>query len=69
MHSPSAKQKTNQSIIVHDKLAGEIHDMLLDENNNDLAHAFNQACVEISLLNKEIERLNGRVSSGYIRKK
>lgn len=69
MKTPSAKQKTNQSMIVHDELAGQIHDLLLDENQHDLAHAYNQACCEIALLNREIERLQGRVSSGYIRKK
>jgi hypothetical protein len=62
-------QIANQSLVMHDEMVSEIHDNLLDDNNQDLAHAFNQACSTIAELYKEIERLEKGVSAGYVRKK
>jgi hypothetical protein len=69
MQAPSATQKHNQTLIMHDEMVGAIHDRLMDDNQLDVAHAFNEACVEIAELYKEIDRLEGRVSSGFVRKK
>lgn len=57
----------NQRLLVNDELVGEIHDRILDENNLDLAHAYNQACVEIADLYRIINKLDKSVSSGFVR--
>ena len=62
-------QIENQSLVMHDEMVSEIHDNLLDDNNQDLAHAFNQACSIIAELYKELDRLERGVSAGYVRKK
>jgi hypothetical protein len=62
-------QKEYQTLVMSDPFVGEIHDRLLDENDLDLAHAFNSACVEISVLIFEIQKLEEAASSGFIRKK
>ncbi len=62
-------QQKNQDSVMHDPLVSEIHDRLLDDNNLDLAHAFNAACVEISELYLEIDRLSKGLSAGFVRRK
>ena len=59
----------NQQLVMHNDLVGAIHDRLLDDNNLDLAHAFNAAVCEIAALYLELERLERSASSGMIRKK
>ena len=59
----------NQQMIHSDELVGEIHDRLLDDNNLDLAHAFNQACVEIAELYLELDKTSKGLSAGFVRRK
>jgi hypothetical protein len=54
---------------MQDELVSEIHDNLLDDNNLDIQHAFNQACCEIAGLYIEIEKLERGISAGFVRKK
>lgn len=58
-----------QKLIMTDELVGEIHDRILDDNNLDLAHAYNQACVELASLYRSLDKLEKSVSHGFIRVK
>jgi len=62
-------QEINQSYVMQDPLVSEIHDRLLDDNNLDLAHAFNAACVEIASLYVDIDKLSKGLSAGFVRRK
>ncbi len=62
-------QKRHQNLVTQDELVSEIHDNLLDDNNLDIQHAFNQACCEIAGLYIEIEKLERGISAGFVRKK
>ncbi len=69
MEFPVSNAAKNQQIIHANELVGEIHDRLLDDNNLDLAHAFNQACVEIAELYLELDKITKGLSAGFIRRK
>jgi hypothetical protein len=69
MHKLLPHQIANQYLVMHDEMVSEIHDNLLDDNNQDIAHAFNQACSTIAELYRELEKLEKGVSAGYVRKK
>lgn len=57
----------NQKLLVNDELVGEIHDRILDDNQLDLAHAYNQACVELAELYRILDKFERSISSGFIR--
>lgn len=59
----------NQKLLVNDELVGEIHDRILDDNSLDLANAYNQACVELADLYRILDKLEGSISSGFLRMK
>ena len=52
---------------MHDELVGQIHDRIFEENSNDLAYAYDQACVEIAELYRALETLERASSAGFIR--
>jgi hypothetical protein len=62
-------QQQNQKYVMEDPLISEIHDRLLDDNNLDLAHAFNAAVFEIASLYRELDQLSKGLSSGFVRRK
>ena len=59
----------NRQIIQENDLASDIHDRLLDDNNLDLAAAFDEAVVWIAELYLEVEKINNHASSGFLRRK
>ena len=59
----------NRQIILQNNLASEIHDRILDDNNNDIAAAFDDAVVWIAELYLEIEKTKKSYSSGFLRRK
>jgi|688.fasta_scaffold171621_3 hypothetical protein len=67
MKPPTPHQQANQQAVMHDELVGQIHDRLVDDNNFDVVHAFNQACVEIAELYRGLEALEKASSSGFVR--
>lgn len=69
MRSPKPHQIKNQQEIMKDDVTSEIHDRLLDDNDLDLAHAFNAACCEISELYRGMEALEKHSATGYIKVK
>lgn len=60
--------RSSQKILQTDELVGAIHDRLLDDAKLDLANAFDDACVEIAELYREIERLERSISFGFSRR-
>ena len=66
MKTPTPLQIKNQFSVMQDELVGAIHDRLLDDNDLDLAHAFNASCVEIAELYGEIEELKKRAAQHRI---
>lgn len=69
MISLNTNQKKNQALLHQNELVGEIHDVILDNNNLDLALAYNDACVWIAELHLEIEKIQKTASSGFLRRK
>jgi hypothetical protein len=69
MQSPSKFQIENQTAVMQDELVSQIHDRILDQNNLDLAHSYNQSCVEIAELYRALEMLERASSSGFVRVK
>jgi hypothetical protein len=67
MKPPTPHQQSNQQAVMHDELVGQIHDRLVDDNNFDVVHALNQACVEIAELYRALEALEKASSSGFVR--
>lgn len=59
----------NRQIIQENNLVSEIHDRILDDNNNDVAAAFDDAVVWIGELYLEIERTKKSSSNGFLRRK
>lgn len=59
----------NRQIIQENDLASDIHDRILDDNNLNLAAAFDDAVVWIAELYLEIEQIKKTSSSGYLRRK
>ncbi len=59
----------NRQIIQENNLVSEIHDRILDDNNNDIAAAFDDAVVWIGELYLEIERTKKSSSNGFLRRK
>ena len=59
----------NRQIIQENNLVSEIHDRILDDNNNDVAAAFDDAVVWIGELYLEIERTKKSFSNGFLRRK
>ena len=57
----------NRILLQTNDLVGSVHDQILDDNKLDLADAYDDACVWIAELHMEVERLKGKVSSGFIR--
>lgn len=67
MRTPRPHQVKNQQEIMKDELTSEIHDRILDENDLDLAHSYNQACCEIAELYRGMEALEKHSETGYIK--
>ena len=63
------RYRKNRQIIQENELASDIHDRLLDDNNLDLAAAFDEAVVWIAELYLEVEKINNHASSGFLRRK
>jgi hypothetical protein len=59
----------NRKIILENNLASDIHDRILDDNNMDLAAAFDDAVVWIAELYLDLESVKKHSSSGFIRRK
>jgi hypothetical protein len=59
----------NRQIIQENNLASDIHDRILDDNNLNLAAAFDDAVVWIAELYLELEQIKKTSSSGYLRRK
>jgi hypothetical protein len=67
MKMPTKTQQENQTAITSDELVSQIHDRILEENDLDLAHSYNQSCVEIAELYRALEMLERASSSGFVR--
>ena len=67
MKKPLPHQQDNQQAVMHDELVGQIHDRIFDQNNMDLAHAYNQSCCEIAELYRALEALERASSTGFVR--
>jgi len=59
----------NRQIIQENNLASDIHDRILDDNNLNLAAAFDDAVVWIAELYLELEQIKKTSSAGYLRRK
>jgi hypothetical protein len=59
----------NRQIIQENNLASDIHDRIFDDNDRNLAAAFDDAVVWIAELYLELEQIKKTSSSGYLRRK
>lgn len=57
-----------RNLICHNWLAGEIHDALFDENNRDLASAYDDAILWIAELHLQVQALQHQTSAGFLRR-
>lgn len=60
-------KNTNKKLVANNNLVGSIYDKILSENELNLSDAYNDACVWIAELQLQIENINKKVSSGYVR--
>ncbi len=67
MKMPTKAQQENQNLVMKDELVGQIHNRILEDNSMDLAHSYNQSCVEIAELYRALEMLERASSSGFVR--
>ena len=67
MEKPTEAQKKNQIAVMQDELVGQIHDRIMEQNSSDIAHSYNQSCVEIAELYRALEMLEKASSKGFVR--